>query len=136
VAPRVSAYVTSKAAIVQFTECIARELAPYGIFLNAISPGAVVTEMTAGVIAAGPDKAGPELYARTLQQRESGGEPPELAARLVAWLLSPAAKDLTGKMLSAKWDDVSRVVPETANRSSLYTLRRIDGALFKEVRRK
>src|SRR5258706_2124744 len=133
VAPRISAYATSKAAVVQLTECIAREVAADGIFVNAVSPGAVVTEMTAGVIAAGVEKAGRELYERTLQQRESGGESPELAARLVAWLLSPASKNLSGKLLSAKWDDVSRIDPEGANRSSLYALRRIDGALFREV---
>jgi len=136
VAPRISAYAASKAAVVQFTECVAREVEADGIFVNVISPGAVVTAMTAGVLAAGPEKAGRELYERTLQQRQSGGEPVELAARLVAWLLSAAAKGLTGKMLSAKWDDVSRIDVEAANRSSSYTLRRIDGALFQEVGRK
>jgi NAD(P)-dependent dehydrogenase (short-subunit alcohol dehydrogenase family) len=136
VLPCISGYVASKAAVVQLTECIAREVAQDGIYLNAISPGPVVTEMTAGVIAAGPEKAGRELYQRTLQQRDSGGEPPERAARLVAWLLSPAAKDLTGKLLSAVWDDVSRIDPAADNRSSLYTLRRIEGTLFQEVRRK
>jgi len=133
VASRVSAYVTSKAAIVQFTECMARELVSQRIFVNVISPGAVVTDMTEAIIAAGPEKAGHELHARTLQQRNAGGEPPEHAAGLVAWLLSPAAQDLTGKMLSAKWDDISRIDPGAANRSSLYALRRIDGTLFQEV---
>ncbi len=136
VAPRVSAYATSKAAVVQLTECLARELAADRIYVNAISPGFVVTEMTDGIIAAGPEKAGRELYERTLKQRESGGESPDLVARLVAWLLSPEPKDLTGKLLSAKWDDVSRIDPASANASSLYALRRIDGALFEEVKRR
>jgi NAD(P)-dependent dehydrogenase (short-subunit alcohol dehydrogenase family) len=136
VMPRVSAYVASKAAIVQLTECVAREVASEGIVVNAISPGFVVTDMTADVIAAGPAKAGHDLYTRTVQQRDSGGETPALAARLVAWLLSPAADGLTGKMLSAKWDDLSRIEPQVANRSSLYTLRRIDGATYEEVPRK
>jgi NAD(P)-dependent dehydrogenase (short-subunit alcohol dehydrogenase family) len=136
VMPRVSAYAASKAAIVQFTECVAREVASERIFVNVISPGFVVTGMTAAVIAAGPAKAGSDLHARTVQHRDRGGETPELAARLVAWLLSPSADGLTGKMLSAKWDDVADIDPEAANRSSLYTLRRIDGALFDEVVRK
>jgi len=136
VAPRISAYATSKAAVVQFTECIAREVAADGIQVNAISPGAVVTEMTAGVIAAGPERAGRELYERTLRQRESGGEPPESAARLVGWLASPASGELTGKLLSARWDDVRRIDPRKANSSSLYTLRRIDGQLFAEAEKK
>jgi 3-oxoacyl-[acyl-carrier protein] reductase len=135
VAPRVSAYTASKAAVVQFTESLAREVADDGIQVNAIAPGAVVTEMTAAVVAAGPEKAGKELYERTLKQRQSGGEPPELAAKLVVWLASDASGPLTGKMLSAKWDKVDAIDAAAANRSSLFALRRIDGALFDEVRK-
>jgi NAD(P)-dependent dehydrogenase (short-subunit alcohol dehydrogenase family) len=135
VAPRVSAYASSKAAVVQFTEALAREVADDGVRVNAIAPGAVVTEMTAAVVAAGPEKAGQELYERTLKQRQSGGEPPELAARLVVWLASDASGALTGKMLSAKWDKVDGIDAAAVNRTSMYALRRIDGALFDEVRK-
>ena len=135
VAPRVSAYAASKAAVVQLTESLARELVDDGIQVNAIAPGAVVTEMTAAVVAAGPEKAGKELYERTVKQRESGGEPPDLAAKLVVWLASDASGALTGKMLSAKWDKVEAIDAASANKSSLFALRRIDGALFDEVRK-
>jgi NAD(P)-dependent dehydrogenase (short-subunit alcohol dehydrogenase family) len=135
VAPRVSAYASSKAAVVQFTESLAREVVDDGVQVNAIAPGAVVTEMTAAVVAAGPEKAGKELYERTLKQRQSGGEPPELAAKLVVWLASDASGALTGKMLSAKWDKVEGIDVAAANASSLYALRRIDGELFNEIRR-
>ena len=133
VAPRVSAYTSSKAAVVQFTESLAREVAADGIQVNAIAPGAVVTEMTAAVVAAGPERAGRELYERTLKQRETGGEPPEMAAKLVVWLASDASGALTGKMLSAKWDRVEDIDGPAANRSSLFALRRIDGVLFGEI---
>jgi 3-oxoacyl-[acyl-carrier protein] reductase len=136
VASRVSAYAASKAAVVQLTESLAREVADDGVQVNAIAPGAVVTEMTAAVVAAGPERAGRELYERTRKQRESGGESPELAARLVVWLASDASGALTGKMLSAKWDKVDAIDVAAANRSSLYALRRIDGALFAEVPKK
>jgi 3-oxoacyl-[acyl-carrier protein] reductase len=135
VAPRVSAYTSSKAAVVQLTEALAREIMEDGVQVNAIAPGAVVTEMTAAVVAAGPERAGRELYERTLKQRESGGETPELAAALVVWLASEASGRLTGKMLSAKWDKVEGIDVASANASSLYSLRRIDGVLFAEVPR-
>ncbi len=135
VATRLSAYTTSKAATVQLTEALAKEVSDANIQVNAISPGAVVTEMTAAFVAAGPEKAGKELYERTLQQRQSGGESPEIAARLVVWLASDAST-LTGKMLSAKWDKVEEIDQAAANRSSLFTLRRIDNALFAEVPKK
>jgi NAD(P)-dependent dehydrogenase (short-subunit alcohol dehydrogenase family) len=133
VAPRVSAYASSKAAIVQFTEALAREVQADGVHVNAVSPGAVVTEMTAAVIAAGADKVGAELHQRTLEQRASGGESPELAARLVVWLASRGSEGPTGKLLSAKWDKLEAIDADAANRSSLYALRRIDGVLFQEV---
>jgi NAD(P)-dependent dehydrogenase (short-subunit alcohol dehydrogenase family) len=135
VAPRVSAYAASKAAVVQLTEALARELVDDGVQVNAIAPGAVVTEMTAAVVAAGPEKAGKELYERTVKQRASGGEPPELAARAVVWLASDASGALTGKMLSAKWDKLEAIDVAATNRSSMFALRRIDGALFDEVRK-
>jgi NAD(P)-dependent dehydrogenase (short-subunit alcohol dehydrogenase family) len=134
VAPRVSAYAASKAAVVQLTESLARELVEDGIQVNAVAPGAVVTEMTAAIVAAGPEKAGRELYERTRKQRESGGEPPDLAAKLVVWLASAASGALSGKMLSAKWDQVEAIDIPAANRSSLFAMRRIDGQLFDQVR--
>jgi 3-oxoacyl-[acyl-carrier protein] reductase len=135
VAPRVSAYTASKAAVAQFTESLAREVAASNVQVNCISPGAVVTEMTAAVVAAGPERAGKELYERTLAQRNGGGESPELAAKLVAWLASSASGKLTGKLLSAKWDKVEALDIDAANNSSVYTLRRIDVVMFDEVRK-
>jgi hypothetical protein len=90
--------------------------------------------MTAAVVAAGPEKAGRELYERTLKQRNEGGEPPDRAADLVVWLAGDASGGLTGKLLSAKWDKLDGIDAAAANATSMYTLRRIDGALFREVK--
>lgn len=38
-------YAASKAAVICFTRCLARELAPYGINVNSISPGPVMTDL-------------------------------------------------------------------------------------------
>jgi 3-oxoacyl-[acyl-carrier protein] reductase len=135
VMPRWSAYTASKAAVVQFTESLARELVDDNVQVNAVAPGAVVTEMTAGVVAAGPERAGKALYEQTLKQRQSGGESPDLAAKMVVWLASEASGALTGKMLSAKWDKVEGIDTAAVNKSSRWSLRRIDGELFDEVKR-
>jgi len=39
-------YCVSKAGVIQLTKVCARELGPYGINVNAIAPGAVITDMT------------------------------------------------------------------------------------------
>jgi 3-oxoacyl-[acyl-carrier protein] reductase len=132
VTPRISAYAASKAAVVQLTESIAREAAPWNIQVNAIAPGAVVTEITAAVLAAGPERAGLDFYQRTVRQTESGGDPPELAARLAVFLASDACR-FSGKLLSAKWDKLEGEDAAAVNASSKYALRRIDGVLFQEV---
>jgi 3-oxoacyl-[acyl-carrier protein] reductase len=135
VVPRWSGYVASKAAVVQFTEALAREVAEDNVQVNAIAPGAVVTEMTVAVVAAGPEVAGKVLYEQTLKQRQSGGESPDIAAKMVVWLASEASGPLTGKMLSAKWDKVEGLDLPAVTKSPRYTLRRIDGELFDEVRK-
>jgi 3-oxoacyl-[acyl-carrier protein] reductase len=130
--PRISAYAASKAAVVQFTESLAKEVAPWNVQVNAIAPGAVTTAITEAVIAAGSERAGREFYERSVRQKEQGGDAPELAARLAVHLASDECK-LTGKLLSAKWDKLDSVDAEQANRGSLFALRRIDGVLFAEV---
>jgi NAD(P)-dependent dehydrogenase (short-subunit alcohol dehydrogenase family) len=43
--PGVLAYCVSKAAVDQFTRCVALELAPKGVRVNAINPGVVITQL-------------------------------------------------------------------------------------------
>jgi NAD(P)-dependent dehydrogenase (short-subunit alcohol dehydrogenase family) len=41
-------YVVSKGGVRSFTEVLARDLAPHGVRVNAVAPGLMETEMTAG----------------------------------------------------------------------------------------
>ena len=133
--PRFSAYSTSKAAVVRLTETVAEEVRDRGVRINAIAPGAVNTFLLDQVLAAG-GAAGPEFYARSLEQKRSGGTSPEIAAELALFLASPAAAGITGRLISAVWDDWKSLPGrvQELDRSALFTLRRIDGRNFAEVR--
>ncbi len=113
-------YAAAKAGLVGFTLTLAKEVEKYGIAVNALSPGAR-TRMTEGLF---DMDEGADLWA------------PENVSPALAWLLSDAARGLTGTVLeveagwvgfAAPWthgprrrqtdrhwsvDDVDRVMPE------------------------
>lgn len=132
--PYFSAYSASKAAVVRLTETIAEEVRESGVRVNAIAPGAVNTRLIDEVLAAG-DRAGGDFLKKTLEQKRSGGTPPERAAELAVFLASAAAAGITGRLISAVWDDWKSLGAQSSGlgRTSLYTLRRIDGRKFTEV---
>lgn len=86
------AYVSSKAAIVGLTRALARSLAPLHIRVNAVSPGATATAMTADY----DQEALIKLAERTLIRRIA--EAPEIAA-VAQFLISDAASYMTGEIV-------------------------------------
>jgi len=124
--PYFSAYAASKSAIVRLTETLAEEVKGFNIQVNAIAPGAVNTRLTDEILAAGA-AAGAEMLARAGRQKETGGVSPEKAAALAVFLASDESDGLTGRLISAVWDDWqsmnSRIDQIMA--SDLYTLRRL-----------
>ncbi len=86
-----SVYAASKGAITGFTVCLAREVARYGIRVNAIAPGYVETELIAPF---------PEDYRAKVTRRipmRRFGEPQEIA-RAVPFLVEDATY-MTGQTL-------------------------------------
>lgn len=131
--PNVSAYTCSKAAVVSLTETLSKELAPKGVWINAIAPGPVSTSFLDPVIQAGPALAGDDLYESSVRQREAG-EPMDNVGRLAVFLASRRSAGLTGRLLSAKWDALDELEAQAAGMDpSRYQLRRIDGVLFAAV---
>ena len=124
--PNFSAYATSKAALVRFSETLAREVEPFGIRVNCVAPGALNTAMLDEVLAAGPERAGAE-YDKAAERARAGGDPPERCAELVALLLSEESAGITGRLISAIWDPWASLAArrEELGASDIYTLRRI-----------
>lgn len=127
--PNISAYAVSKAAIVRFAETLAEEVREFNIDVNAIAPGALNTRMLDEVLAAGPGKVGQAFFDRSIKQKESGGAGLDRGADLALFLASAAGDGITGKLISAVWDNWEHW-PEhldELNSSDVYTLRRMAG---------
>lgn len=130
--PRFSAYAASKAAVVRLTETLAEELKEFNIHVNAIAPGAINTRIQEEILAAG-EVAGEKALAEAKKVRETGGTPSDVPAALAVFLASDESDGLTGKLISAVWDDWQSMGAERIKEielKGLYTLRRIDGVFF------
>jgi 3-oxoacyl-[acyl-carrier protein] reductase len=127
--PRISAYAASKAAVVRFAETLAEELRDFGIDVNSIAPGALNTRMLDEILAAGPDRVGAAFFDRAVKQKQSGGSGLEQGAALAVFLASDASNGITGKLISALWDNWEGWPEHVAElaASDMYTLRRIAG---------
>lgn len=97
VAGAVVAYATSKAGVIQFTKALALEFARYGIRVNAILPGYVVTDLNSDFLAS---EAGKKLEARVPFRRFCQME--DLDGPLLL-LASEAGQAMTGSTLPVDW---------------------------------
>jgi 3-oxoacyl-[acyl-carrier protein] reductase len=86
------AYAASKGGLVALTKSLAREVARFGITVNAVSPGLVDTELIAGMAAA---------QRREIESRIPLGRlaTPEEVAAAVVHLAAPASSYVTGTVL-------------------------------------
>jgi 3-oxoacyl-[acyl-carrier protein] reductase len=125
--PRITAYATSKAAIVRFTESLALEVGHARIDVNAVSPGALATRLLDQAIAAGPEKVGHDFHARMTKIKQEGGTPLQRGAELCVYLASSMSDGISGRLLSAVWDPWPSLQnhAEELQNSDIYTLRRI-----------
>jgi NAD(P)-dependent dehydrogenase (short-subunit alcohol dehydrogenase family) len=96
--PERAVYCASKFAVIGLTQAMAQELAPHGITVNAVCPGAVATDRNtatrhraATTVDAAAGNAASSPVGRV-------GEPDDIA-RAVLYLVDPAASYVTGQSL-------------------------------------
>ncbi len=85
-------YAASKGGVIAFTKAVAKELAARGVTVNAVAPGFIQTDMTAGLT----EKAAGELGSRIPLGRLGTAED---VADVVAFLASEAAGYVTGQVI-------------------------------------
>jgi NAD(P)-dependent dehydrogenase (short-subunit alcohol dehydrogenase family) len=124
--PLASAYAVSKAAVIKFTENLARETKNYGVKVFAIHPGLLPIGMTTAALESTfPSESAEGRLSSWARQRidEGHGATPESAVELVLLLCSGAADALSGCYLTVHddlWAIVSQAQEVRAN--DLYTL--------------
>jgi NAD(P)-dependent dehydrogenase (short-subunit alcohol dehydrogenase family) len=130
-----SSYGAAKAALTYLSEALAPEFLEHGLTVNAVAPGQVKSGLTESAVKAGVARAG--AYARYAEKcMADGGVSPDLAAQLVEFLMSPSARTISGRLLSARFDQAAlrektEVISQDAD---WYRLRRIDYELYQPKR--
>ena len=121
-----SAYGSSKAAIIRLTEILSLELAEKNIQVNALGPGSIHTRMWEEITGQAQAVGDTDLYEFGLQVTGGGGASIDRAAELAVWLASDAADGLSGRLIHAVADDFPSLTPKIPQimASDLYTLRR------------
>lgn len=102
-------YSASKAGLINFAQCAARDLAPLGVRVNVLNPGMVRTELNRAVWAAAMERVGPDTQAsyeewaaekiRRLVPLGRWQEPEDVAAMAV-FLASRRAGNVTGQTIN------------------------------------
>jgi NAD(P)-dependent dehydrogenase (short-subunit alcohol dehydrogenase family) len=120
--PNLSAYVTGKAALIRLTENLAAEVREAGVRVFAVQPGTVRTAMAEAVLNSAEARRRLPWFAEVFERGQD--VPPVLAGRLVVFLASGRADELSGRFLAVEWDveGLARRAAEIANTDAL-TLR-------------
>jgi NAD(P)-dependent dehydrogenase (short-subunit alcohol dehydrogenase family) len=105
--PFMSAYVTSKTALIRFTEVLAQEVKHHGLRVFAIEPGTVRSAMTMYALESPAGRRWIPWYRNILEAQED--IQPEYAARLIVRLARGEADRLTGRFISRD-DDLDLIL--------------------------
>jgi 3-oxoacyl-[acyl-carrier protein] reductase len=128
--PKMLSYSASKTAVVRLVESVAEDNRAGGLTFNCVAPGVLPTAMNVEALTKGVGILPPEylekiahVFSETETLEDFFTEPVELIVNLVLGKLA----GVTGKLISATWDDWRQLPFLTENElnSQLFTLRRI-----------
>jgi NAD(P)-dependent dehydrogenase (short-subunit alcohol dehydrogenase family) len=125
--PNLSSYAASKTAVIRFIETLALECKDLNVDINAVAPGVQKTRINEKMIEAGPELIGKALYDAAIAKSLSKVDSTQKACDLIKFLVSDKSNGITGKLISAEWDnwvEWPNHISELQD-SKLYTLRRI-----------
>jgi NAD(P)-dependent dehydrogenase (short-subunit alcohol dehydrogenase family) len=117
-----SAYTTSKTAVVRFAEALAVEVADHNVQVNCFDPGPAYTSFTDEIISAA-DRLDVRIVEAAKETRRTGGASPEAQLEHVAFLASERSNHITGKLIHVK--DNWKQLTHTTLRPDALTLRRV-----------
>ena len=126
--PHMSAYCSSKAAVVRLTEGLAMELANTNVQVNALGPGSIHTRMWEEMRDAAAVAGVKKIHELGRKVTSGGGASIEQVADLAVFLASGDSGSLSGRLISAVLDDFSNLperIPEIME-SQVYQLRRVE----------
>jgi NAD(P)-dependent dehydrogenase (short-subunit alcohol dehydrogenase family) len=96
-----SAYSAAKAGVEAFTGVLSREVRSGGVHVNAVRPGIVDTDMQVTIRSSTEEEFGFANVEKFRSYKERGRlRHPDDPARLILWLLSNEADELTGEVLA------------------------------------
>jgi short-subunit dehydrogenase len=124
-----SAYASAKAGLVRFVETFSAEIAEFNVRINAIAPGVMPSKMMSEIAENSALAAGKDEAAKALHALDNSLWDPFQILSLCDFLVSERSKGITGKLISAEWDNWSEWPQhiDELRASDLYTLRRITG---------
>ena len=102
-------YAAAKAAVINFAQCAAKDLAPHGVRVNTLCPGMVQTPLNRGVYEAWareqPESARPTYEAWSAEKIKkvvplNRWQQPEDIAAMAVFLASNRARNITGQTIN------------------------------------
>ena len=127
--PMFGSYAVSKAGIVRFIENLSEENKKFNININAVSPGILNTSMLDEILRTKKSIIGYKNYKKYLLAKKKRNNQMKEACDLILFLGSNYSNGISGKLISAKWDNWRNWMKRKnkIKSSDVYTIRRIVG---------